>query len=264
MTYTLAEKLDLTAGLRFEYVDTRGDRNHTFSGFPIVAPASYGKSERTLQPRAGLAYHFTTNVTAWASFTTGYQPGGFSSSSDNSGVSSYDAAESLNYEVGVSATLFEGKLMAGASAFLTDTRDYQVYRPVLTANLANPLDFYILNAKRARAFGAELELRALPCEHLEFRLAGGWQQATFEEFTTPGPVSQTLDGNDINFVPEFTLDASVTARAKCGLYATMGVTAVGKYWFDESNTTKQNAYALLHARAGWENKILASPSSAAT
>src|SRR5204863_10054126 len=54
--------------------------------------------------------------------------------------------------------------------------------------------------------------------------------------------------------PEFTLDASVTARCKKGFYATLGVTAIGDFWFDESNTTKQSAYALLHARVGWENK----------
>ncbi len=254
LIYTVAEKLDIIAGLRFEYVDTRGNRNHTFSGMPIAAPRNYQNDYRSLQPRAGLAYHFTTNVTAWFNFTTGFQPGGFSSSSDNGGVSSYDAAESRNYEMGVSAKLLDGKIIASASGFLTDTRDYQVYRPVITASMANPLDFYILNAKQARTIGAELELRVLPCEFFEFRLAGGWQNAEFKKFTTPGPVSQKLNGKDINFVPEFTLDASVTARTKCGLYATLGVTAVGDYWFDESNTTKQDAYALLYARAGWQNK----------
>ena len=253
-TYTVAEKLDLTAGLRFESVDVRGNRNHTFDGFPIAAPRSYGDTFRSLQPRAGLAYHFTPDVTAWFNFTTGFQPGGFSSSSDNTGVSEYDPAESLHYEIGLSARLFEGKLITTATGFWIDTHDYQVYRPVVTGSVATPLDFYILNANQARTIGGELELRALPCEFFEFRIAAGYQHAEFRNFTTPGPFGQNFDGNGINFVPAFTLDVSATARTKSGLYATVGVTAVGDYWFDEANTTKQNAYALLNARVGWQGK----------
>lgn len=254
LTYTITEQLDLTAGLRYEYVDVRGNRNHTFDGFPIVAPQAYATDFHSVQPNVGLTYRFNPNWVAWAKFTTGFQPGGFSSSSDNSSVSQYNAAESLHYEIGVSAKLLEDKLIASATGFWIDTDDYQVYRPVFTGNVASPLDFYILNADRARTIGAELELRALPCEFFEFRVAAGYQQAEFRRFTTPLPFAQTLDGNDINFVPEFTLDASVTARSKCGFYATVGVTAVGEYWFDEGNTAKQDAFALLYARAGWQGR----------
>jgi len=253
-TYTVGEDLDLTAGLRFEYVEVEGNRNHTFNGFPIAAPQSYDSDYDSLQPRLGLAYRVTEDVTVWANFTTGFQPGGFSSSSDNSGVSEYDPAESLHYEIGVGAKMFEGKLIASASGFWIDTRDYQVYRPVITGNIATPLDFYILNADQARTIGGELELRALPCKSFEFRLAAGYQHAEFRDFDTPPPFGQDLGGNEINFVPEFTLDASVTARLECGAYATVGVTAVGDYWFDEPNTVEQDAYALLYARVGWHGK----------
>ncbi len=251
-TYTVAEKLDLTGGLRGEYVHVSASRNHTFEGFPIAAPQSDSDTFRSLQPRAGLAYHFTPDVVGWFNFTTGFQPGGFSSSSDNSSVSEYDPAESQHYEIGVSTKLFEDKLIASASGFWIDTHDYQVYRPVMTGSQATPLDFWIMNADQARTIGAELELRALPYEFLEFRVVAGYQHATFEDFSTPDGMD--FDGNDINFVPEFTLDASVTGRAKCGVYATVGVTAVGEYWFDEANTEKQDAYALLYARAGWQGK----------
>jgi iron complex outermembrane receptor protein len=251
-TYTVAERLDLTAGLRLEYVDVRGNRNHTFDGFPMAAPRAYGDTFRSLQPRAGLAYHFTPDVVGWFNFTTGFQPGGFSSSSDNAGVARYAPAESRHYEIGASTKWLEGKLIVSASGFWIDTHNYQVYRPVLTGSLATPLDFYILNAHAARTLGGELEVRALPCEYFEFRVAAGYQRATFEDFTTPDGLD--FSGNTINFVPQFTLDTSVTARMKCGAYATVGVTAVGDYWFDEANTVRQNPFALLHARVGWQGK----------
>ena len=150
------------------------------------------------------------------------------------------------------AKLFEEKIIASASGFWVDTHNYHVYRPVIIGTTAMPLDFYLLNAEQARTIGGELELRALPCEFFEFRVVAGYQHATFEDFSTPDGLN--FDGNDINFVPEFTIDASVTARAKSGVYATVGVTAVGDYWFDEANTEKQNAFALLHARVGWQGK----------
>ena len=87
-TYTLWEALDLTAGLRFEHEARRGNRDHTFSGFPVAASQSFDRDFNSLQPRVGLAYHLTPEVTVWANFTTGFQPGGFSSSSDNARFSS--------------------------------------------------------------------------------------------------------------------------------------------------------------------------------
>jgi len=254
-TYTVAEKLDLTAGLRFEYVDVRGDRNHTFDGFPVVAPRSYGDTFRSLQPRAGLAYHFTPEVVGWFNFTTGFQPGGFSPSSDDASASRYSQAESRHYEIGASAKFMEDKLMVSASGFWIDTHNYQVYRPVLTGSMATPLDFYILNAKEARTIGGELEVRVLPCAFFEFRVATGYQHAEFLDFTTPDGMN--FERNRINFVPDFTIDGSATARARCGAYMTVGVTAVGDYWFDEANTSKQDAFALLYARIGWQGKHFA-------
>lgn len=255
-TYTFNEKLDVTAGLRFEHEDRRGNRDHTFSGFPIAAPQTFGSSSASLQPKVGLAYHFTKDFTVWASFTTGFQPGGFSSSSDNAAVSAYDPAESLHYEIGASSRFFDGKFVASASAFWIETRDYQIYRPVVTFNgVATGLDFYIVNADKVRTVGGELELKATPVEWLEAKVVGGVQNAEFRKFTTPAPFGQDLAGKEVNFVPEFTLDTSLTARCrKCGVFATVGVTAVGNWYFDEANTASQGAYGLLHARAGWERK----------
>ena len=38
------------------------------------------------------------------------------------------------------------------------------------------------------------------------------------------------------------------------MFATVGVTAIGQWYFDEPNTASQSAYGLLYARAGWERK----------
>jgi len=247
-TYSATEKLDLTAGLRLEHFNVEGDRNHTFAGAPIAAVRTFDESYNSIQPKLAATFHLTTNLSAWASFTTGFQPGGFNPSSDLAALSTYDESTSLHYEIGSSASLLDGKLLLSAAGFWIDSDDYQVYRLVGPG----PTDFSVLNAQAVRTLGAELELRALPCKQFEFRLAGGYQHAEFRDFTTP--TAQNLDGNRVNFVPEFTLDASVTSRLKCGAFGTLGVTGVGEYWFDETNTAKQGEYALLYARVGWQGK----------
>lgn len=254
VTWTPVEKLDLTAGLRGEYDERTLSRNHLN---PMVPPFLFTGSQnadfRSLQPKATLAYHVTPNLQTWFTFSTGYQPGGFTISPDDPSKARYAPAESLNFELGASATWLDGKLATSVRGFWTETHDYQVYRPTSLT------DFQVLNAPKARTLGAEGELRLRPAEGWDLRVAGGLSEAEFRRFTVPDPVTGApvdLAGKTINFVPEFTLDATASYRHSSGWFASFGVGAVGRYWFDELNTNQQSAYALLHARAGWGNQNL--------
>jgi iron complex outermembrane receptor protein len=197
-----------------------------------------------------VAYHCAPTVETWFTFSTGYQPGGFSVSEDDPARARFNQAVSQHYEAGVSGHCLDGSFAATLSAFLVETHDYQVYRPVSFT------DFQVLNADKARTYGVEAEVRGRCFKDFELRIAGGWEHAEFRNFTAPDPVTGqpvSFAGNTINFVPEFTLDASATYKHHTGFFASIGTTVVGEYWFDESNTTKQSAYALLYAKAGWAN-----------
>ena len=199
----------------------------------------------SLQPKAAVAYHFAPTLEGWCTFSTGYQPGGFSVSQDDPVNARFKAATSQHYEIGISGHCLDGSFSATVSAFWIETHDYQVYRPVSLT------EFQVLNADSARTLGAEAEVRYRPVTGLELRIAGGYANAEFRDFQSNGT---DLSGKTINFVPAFTLDASATYRHSTGFFASIGATAVGDYWFDEENTRKQSAYALLHARAGWGKK----------
>lgn len=253
-TYTFWDNFDVTAGLRWEYDDRQVDRQHSN---PLAPPPfnSIAFNQRThwdaLQAHAALAYHFNPDCAIWFRATEGYQPGGFSLSQDDPTQSAYGEAQSQHYELGGTAKFFESKLVLSANGFYTRTDDYQVYRPLDALGR-----FDVLNADTAESIGAELEARIRPVKGLEFAVAAGFTRAEFLRFTAPDPAggpALVLDGNRINFVPEFTLDASATYRWDCGAFASIGVTALGDYFFDERNTTRQDAYALLRARVGWEN-----------
>jgi outer membrane receptor protein involved in Fe transport len=201
------------------------------------------------QPKAGLAYHLSPDATLWFSAAEAYQPGGFSPSQDDPTKLNYAKSTSEHYELGLSSRLLDGQLRASVNGFLIETKDYQVYRPLTVQT------FQVLNAARARTWGAEGELRWEPVKGLELTVAAGWSQAEFRRFDAPNPTGaglEDLGGRTINFVPQFTLDASGIYRLPCGWFVGAGVTAVGEYWFDERNTAKQSPYALLRLRAGWE------------
>ena len=252
LTYTVLEHLDVTAGLRWERDERNLDRTHLNPLAPSPFNSIAFKTSRNFdgfQPKVGLAYHLTPDATVWFSAAEGYQPGGFSPSQDNPATVNYAKSTSEHYELGLTGRLLDGALRASVSGFLIETKDYQVYRPVSFT------DFRVLNADRARTWGAEAELRWEPVKGLEFAVAAGWTQAEFRNFSAPNPSGagvEDLGGRTINFVPQFTLDASGTYRFPCGFFVGAGVTAIGEYWFDERNTAKQSPYALVRVRAGWE------------
>lgn len=252
LTYTVLENLDVTAGLRWERDERNLDRAHLN---PLAPPPFNNiafKASRDFdgfQPKAGLAYHLSPDATLWFSAAEAYQPGGFSPSQDDPTKLNYAKSTSEHYELGLTSRLLDGQLRASINGFLIETKDYQVYRPITVQT------FQVLNAARARTWGAEGELRWEPVKGLELTVAAGWSQAEFRRFDAPNPTGaglEDLGGRTINFVPQFTLDASGIYRLPCGWFVGAGVTAVGEYWFDERNTAKQPPYALLRLRAGWE------------
>jgi len=254
LTWSPVEQLDLTAGLRSEFVERRLNRRQIDPAQPPFLYASEMVDHyNSWQPKVGVVYRFTEGLETWVTATSGYQPGGFSSSVKDPEQAAFDAAESVHLEFGVAGRYAENRLRASASFFWTATRDYQVYRPV------SPVEFEVLNADHTQAMGAQAEIRALPVRGLEFHLAAGLTSAKFTDFDTVDPLTgQPLDleGNTISFVPEFTLQTSLTYRFDSGWYAGVGGRVVGRTWFDEVNTREQPAYGLLNARAGWSGGSL--------
>ena len=254
LTWSPVERLDLTAGLRSEFVERRlSRRQFDPAQAPFLFESEMVDHYNSWQPKFGVAYRFTESLETWVTAANGYQPGGFSVSAKDPQRAAFDAADSMHLEVGVGGRCAEDRLRASLSLFWIETRDYQVYRPV------SLVEYEVVNADSARTLGVQAEIRAEPVRGLEFRLAAGLADAEFTEFDTVDPLTgQPLDlsGNSVNFVPQFTLDGSLTYRFESGWFASVGVKVVGQHWFDELNTREQPAYGLLNARAGWSGAQL--------
>jgi iron complex outermembrane recepter protein len=260
-TATFWQHLDLTAGLRLTYDQCSISRvgTVTSSSQTALPTGAYNMSENfsAIQPKFGVAWHFTPKLEVYASATEGYQSGGFNPSVSASSLSAYSPERSWQFELGAKTSWMEGRLAANAALFYTEADDYQTYR----LNPTDPTQAYLLNAQRAAMEGAELELTARPVRSLDLSAALGYIYARYERFTEPAAAGGlTLDGKPISFVPEFT--ANFTARYRLPwwhLYVSGSVIGIGRYELDDADNitagpTVQNFYTLVNAQAGYQGK----------
>ncbi|MEO5802557.1 MAG: TonB-dependent receptor, partial [Verrucomicrobiota bacterium] len=201
-----------------------------------------------ISPKIGISYHCTPEFETYASISRGYQSGGFNVSNDTEAGAKFNPSHSWHYEAGAKTKWLEERFLVNAAIFYTDTHNYQVYQ----LNSTDPSQAFLVNADRVSSYGAELDMMARPCENLDLSAAFGVTQTEFDRFTDK--TGTKFDGNDVNFVPEFTASLAVQYRFPKNIYARVEYQAVGNYFLDEANTAEQSAYGLLNARVGYEHE----------
>ena len=61
-----------------------------------------------------------------------------------------------------------------------------------------------------------------------------------------------MSDNQVPFIPQFTYNLAAQYRTEGGLYARAELRGYGLTYFDDDNTIKQEPYALVNARIGYE------------
>ncbi len=158
----------------------------------------------------------------------------------------YKPEKAWNYEVGTHLDFFDGRLLADASAYLTNITDQQISK-MATSGLGR----ITVNAGRSRSVGGELGLRGRLTDALTAHLNYGYTHATFRTYLYDNAVSYR--GNFVPFVPCHTLD--VGARYVWHLKGWIQHVAlsadwhaVGKTYWTEDNMVSEPFYGLLDAR----------------
>lgn len=222
-----------------------------------------GKLSQTFNeilPKAVVGYNFSWGR-AYASFTKGYKSGGFNCQmfSDvlqqqvmsTMGVSmlyevediiAYKPETSWNYELGISASLFDKKLTGDAVAFYIDCRNQQLtmFPPgTITGRI-------MTNAGRTRSAGAELSVRFEPNSSWRVSATYGYTNAKFVKYDNG---RQDFKGNRVPYVPENTVFGSVvwnTPWHPGGMSTEVNATVrcAGDIMWNEENTVAQRFYAL--------------------
>lgn len=206
-TYTLADAIDLTAGLR--YFHDRIDGREASGG--VVAPVP-GKSYESLNPRFSLAWRPDRSLTVYATVAKGFrsgqtQPLTASAIGDALGIDlpvnlSQDSLWS--YELGAKADLLDGLMMVEGAIYHARWKDFAVRYP-LGATGFNGL----INSAGTRTTGVEANALLRPAKGLTVAIGGAWVDATYVE-AVPG--TGIVEGTRVDNVPKLSLNGSIDYR----------------------------------------------------
>jgi iron complex outermembrane receptor protein len=253
-TLTFNDKVDLTAGLRFDHESSDAHLNTFFA--PVIAPANVVAAEESfsdISPQFAFGYRVTPQHTAYASAARGYKAGGFNPAA-LPGSEAYGEEHAWHVEAGVKSTLSGGKVSANAAVFFIDWDDLQLNVP----NPFVPGQFYISNVGGARSRGLEVDVTARPRTDVDLFAALGLTAARFAAGTMANGVA--VGDKELPYTPDYTatFGGQMTRAITTAIngFGRVEVVMSGAFAYDEANTQSQDAYSLVNMRAGARAKRL--------
>ena len=260
-TYTLFDRLHLTAGLRYDYIDLEGDQTYKFidpwTGMPQSIDFGKDFDDDEVLPKFSIAYDFTDNIMTYASVSKGYLAGGYHYTQATSEENfTYDPEYTWNYEIGTKTSWLNNKLMANLSAFYIDIKDKQVseFDPILIVP-------EITNAAEAHSMGVELELQARPMQGLDVFAGFGYTEAKIDDWTatemdmmTYQFVTYDYEDKDLPDAPEYTYNLGVQYRHLSGFFGRVDLLGTGSFYHDAKNRVKEDGCELVNLRLGYERE----------
>jgi iron complex outermembrane receptor protein len=172
-------RLDLTVGARWDYVNARLDNypglstsSATVLNPSVVVPLVKGHAKASSLTSASLSYKILNNISAYATYATprSVVPGGTGGLS-TAQIQTQILTPSKLQESGIKGEFFDKKLYVTFA-------DFEQLRTAFNANLYGPGDGGLSQTKRN---GEEIELRWVPTKYLSVSGAMNW----IEEYTNP-------------------------------------------------------------------------------
>lgn len=182
-TYRVTESVGVTAGLRYTEDEKKGvNKGFQFAGLPYADPVGDDWDETTY--RLAVDWALSDEIMLFASYATGYKSGGINQTAAPSlgGNAIYDPESVDALELGIKATLLDGRLQLNSSLYQNEYDDlqFQVF------GQAGPEAY---NADGATVQGWEVEIRAAATDSLTLDASLGLTDSEFDD--------QVIDGVDI-------------------------------------------------------------------
>jgi iron complex outermembrane receptor protein len=266
-TWHVAPRWDLTLGARVAFDHQTARIFSTHDGLGIGAAladeqdfaANLDLDETDFSPKLAVSYHWTDEVTLFASGARGFKAGGFDNAPLNPDHLKFDAEEGTSTELGVKSRLLGGSLVLNATAYYALLDNLQV------RNFTG-VTFTTANADRASSRGFELDLRWLPpLEGLDVGGSLGFSDAQFDHFPNgtaiagSGQAEQDLSGKPLPYTPKISASLfpsiAVPVSRSWGIGALFGVDFLYRSSrfldSDDDPATRQPATAKVNVRLGF-------------
>lgn len=262
----LGEKTTVTAGVRY----TKEDRD-LFGTLDVISGGTTTTTDFTGLPsssvsfnkvtfRLAVSHKFTDDILGYVSFNRGFKSGGYNA---NQPFSAPFRPEVLDaYEAGLKTDLIPGNLRLNLAGFYYDYSNIQVSRFVNGSAV-------ILNGAKAKVYGGEAELEAVPTAGLRINAGLSWTHSEFTNFpnadiivgcvTAPMgvPCSGSVKGNKLPYAPSLTgnlsVDYTLPLNDGSEIMANGNVYYNNGYTADPAATFRQDAYSVVNLALGWKS-----------
>tara|TARA_R110002124_G_scaffold270207_1_gene438548 strand:+ start:11272 stop:13608 length:2337 start_codon:yes stop_codon:yes gene_type:complete len=270
-TYTLAERFDLTAGIRYNY-----EKKNFLGQVHVINPQGTAATlaiERTAEAswerptwHLNAAYHVNDDAMVYASYNRGFRSGVFNTSSPTSTTPINEEVIDA-YELGFKTELLDGRMTLNGSAFYYDYQDlqFQLISPVNGTSI-------LVNAAAAEIKGFDLELAVRPSDGVNFFANLSVIDSEYSEFPnfvgripqvdangnpTGGAVNApvNVEGNRLILTAPYSLSVGTSIQKPLGASDTMiefatDVTAKGRTYLNPEQTIVQTPYITWNASIG--------------
>lgn len=264
--YALTKKIDIIVGVRYDYQhskeDVLGEYQPDASPVPIFETqpdTSASVSYSAFSPKLSIAYHPTTNVNLFASYSRGYRTGGLTqlgADPSQPPLYAYKPEYSNNFELGIKNTFLQNKIRTNVSFFYTTITDAQVPTLVLPSAIT-----VTKNAGSVTSKGVDAELAATVLKGLETTYNFGYTDAKYTKLELPQNGQETdFSGNHQIFTPDVTsmlalqYTVPLMSSNKLQLIVRGEWLYLGRQYFDLANSITQSPYNLLNTRLGLKIK----------
>lgn len=264
MTYSLNKKLDMVAGLRYDYENRKLDVEGEYqkdgqSSFVTQPDTSASLHFSAVSPKLGLSYKTSLNGNIYITYTRGYRTGGLTQlSSDPSQppLYPYKPEYSNNYEAGTKNIFSNNRVRLNAAVFVTTVNDVQVPTLILPDAIT-----VIKNTGKLTSKGFEFDLSTDPVKGLMIDYNFGYTNAKYTSLkVSQNGQSVDLKGSKQIFTPGFT--SMLAVQYSCNIQSNNDSKLVGRVewkslgteYFDLANTIKQSSYGLINLRAGYSSR----------
>ncbi|MCF7480877.1 TonB-dependent receptor [Vibrio sp. J1-1] len=223
--FPVTQNLTLTAGIRAEHIEQKGKQT------------GLGNFDQSIEdtewlPKIVAEYKFNQDQSLYASWSTGYLPGGFnygySSNIDNF---SYDPEHTLAYEAGHSASWAQGAVTTEFVLFYNKVSDKQV------VDIQPGLVQEISNAAKADIYGLETQF--------DWRLNDQWSLAATLGLQQGETESPGVEKHDLPYTPDYTWSTSLDFAPTPQWLSSLQVRGSGEYFFDSTNLLEQDAHEIV-------------------
>lgn len=206
VTYSVAERLRLTGGLRLSHVEkTVAGQNLGYLNGAVTVRAPYEGSnslDRT-DWRLGAEFDLARESMVYGSIATGFTPGGFSTAPIIVGQLAavpFKPVYLTAYTAGIKNTLLDGAATLNLEVFHYDYRNYQVSQRNSATGQNN-----VYTADKATIEGVQVDGRLAVGGHGDITAGVSYLAATMDRIVTP---AGDFSGLDLPFAPHWTANLS--------------------------------------------------------